>query len=74
MVDREKIRSDVARILARFARILENVPLSPVWECEADQAVRDGTPRVKKDFRERFLGNAPHDEKGFVLAERKDWA
>ena len=74
MVDREKIREDVDRILARFARILESVPLSPVWDCEADRETRDGTPRVKKAFRERFLRNAPHDEEGFVLAERKDWA
>ncbi|GAI12173.1 unnamed protein product [marine sediment metagenome] len=78
MINKEKIKKEAKQILDKFASALKKVEKEHDIEIgvERDEFERKESDEKKykdKDFKKKFLENAPEHDDDFIITEKGNW-
>lgn len=73
--EREKIKKEAKEILEKFSTSLKKVKLHEEKKKEEVGGFRKEGEGIKADtsFKKLMFQNAPRNEEGYIIAERKKW-
>lgn len=71
--EKEAIRAEARKNLARFGKILESVKDSSVASLSTGTLRGHGESSSTEDFRERMFANAPKKTSDCIVAEKASW-